>query len=118
MDFHRLRDMDLVELIHIFSLTNIHTFGPIISLIRLFILIRMNISTLITTDHSGMNMVTIDVAQVTDTNLTELVTAKGYLFLAIEILLMVVILVGNGLTITAIFTTPTLQTITYRYVLL
>ena len=28
--------MDLVEQIHIFGLTNIHTFGPNISLIRLF----------------------------------------------------------------------------------
>ena len=29
-------DLDLVELIHIFGLTNIHTFGPKTSLIRLF----------------------------------------------------------------------------------
>ena len=36
VDFHRFKDMDLVELIHIFGLKNIHTFGPIISLIRLF----------------------------------------------------------------------------------
>ena len=36
MDFHRFKDMDLVELIHIFGLTNIDAFGPIISLIRLF----------------------------------------------------------------------------------
>ena len=28
--------MDLVEQIHIFGLTNIHTFGPNISLLRLF----------------------------------------------------------------------------------
>ena len=36
MDFQRFKVMDLVELIHIFGLTNIHTFGPKISLIRLF----------------------------------------------------------------------------------
>ena len=29
MDFHRFKDMDLVELVHIFGLTNIRTFGPI-----------------------------------------------------------------------------------------
>ena len=45
---------------------------------------------------------------------TNLASSMGYLFLVVEILLMVVILVGNGLTITAIVTTPSLQTITYR----
>ena len=30
------KDMGLVEQVHIFGLTNIHAFGPIISLIRLF----------------------------------------------------------------------------------
>ena len=34
MEFYRFKDMDLVEqLIRIFGLTNIHTFGPIFSLI-------------------------------------------------------------------------------------
>ena len=32
MDFHRFKDMDLADLIHNFGLTNIHTFGPTISL--------------------------------------------------------------------------------------
>ena len=36
MDFHWFKDMDLVEQVHIFGLTNIHTFGPNISLIRRF----------------------------------------------------------------------------------
>ena len=36
MDFRRFKDMDPVEQVHIFGLANIHTFGPIISLIRLF----------------------------------------------------------------------------------
>ena len=36
MDFQRLKDMDLIEQVHIFGFTNIHTFGPNISLIRLF----------------------------------------------------------------------------------
>ena len=30
------KDMDFVEQVHIFSVTNIHSFGPNISLIRLF----------------------------------------------------------------------------------
>ena len=33
MDFHRFKDMDLVEPVHIFGFSNIHTFGPSISLI-------------------------------------------------------------------------------------
>ena len=45
---------------------------------------------------------------------TGLVSSMGYLFLAVEIFLMIIILVGNGLTIAAILTTPSLQTITYR----
>ena len=36
MDFRRFKVMDLVEQVHIFGLTNIHTFGHNISLIRLF----------------------------------------------------------------------------------
>ena len=36
VDFHRFKDMDLVEQVHNFGLTNIHAFGPIINLIRLF----------------------------------------------------------------------------------
>ena len=36
MDFHKFKFMDLVEEVHIFGLTNIHTFGPNVSLIRLF----------------------------------------------------------------------------------
>ena len=36
MDFHQFKVMDLVGQVHIFSLTNIHTFGPNICLIRLF----------------------------------------------------------------------------------
>ena len=36
MDFHRFKDMDLVEQVHIFGLSNIHTFGPNVSQIRLF----------------------------------------------------------------------------------
>ena len=34
--FHRLKDIDLVEQVHIFGLTNSHTFVPNVSLIRLF----------------------------------------------------------------------------------
>ena len=45
---------------------------------------------------------------------TSLTSSMGYLFLAVEIILMIIILVGNGLTIAAILTTPSLQTITYR----
>ena len=37
--FHRFKDMDLVEQVHIFGLSNIHTYGSNISLIRLFSLI-------------------------------------------------------------------------------
>ena len=77
----------------------------------------MNASTqLINSDSSMKNTVNIEVTQAADINLTNLVTTKGYLFLAIEIVLMLVILVGNGLTITAIFTTPSLQSVTYRLV--
>ena len=36
MYFHGLKVMDLVEQVHIFGLTNIHTFEPNINLIRLF----------------------------------------------------------------------------------
>ena len=36
MDLHRSKDMDLFQQVHSFGLTNIHTFGPIITLIRLF----------------------------------------------------------------------------------
>ena len=36
---HRFKDMDLVEHVPIFGLSNIHTFEPNISLIRLFSLI-------------------------------------------------------------------------------
>ena len=36
MGFQRFKFMDHVELIHIFGLANIHTFGPKISLIRQF----------------------------------------------------------------------------------
>ena len=39
MPFHRLRDVDLAEQVHIFGLLNIHSFGPKISLKRLFSLI-------------------------------------------------------------------------------
>ena len=39
MAFHRFKDMDLIEQIDIFGLSNIHTFEPNISLIRLFSLI-------------------------------------------------------------------------------
>ena len=42
------------------------------------------------------------------------VTIAGYLFLAVELFLMVVILLGNGLTLAAIYTTPSLQSLTYR----
>ena len=45
---------------------------------------------------------------------TSLASSMGYLFLVVEIVLMIVILIGNGLTITAIVITPSLQTITYR----
>ena len=36
MGFHRFKDMDLVELIHSFDLSNIHTFVYNVSLTRLF----------------------------------------------------------------------------------
>ena len=36
MAFHRFKDMNLVEQVHIFHLSNIHTFEPNISLIKLF----------------------------------------------------------------------------------
>ena len=47
----------------------------------------------------------------------DLTTNTGYLFLVLELCLMVIILFGNGLTILAIITMPSLQTITYRSVL-
>ena len=37
--FYRFKDIDLVEQVHIFGLSNIHTFKSNISLIRLFSLI-------------------------------------------------------------------------------
>ena len=36
MCFHRLKEKDLVEQVHIFGLSNIHTLEPNINLIRLF----------------------------------------------------------------------------------
>ncbi len=52
-----------------------------------------------------------------EAGLTSLVvSSREYLFLVAEMVFMLVILVGNGLTITAICTTPSLQTNTYRSV--
>ena len=41
---------------------------------------------------------------------------RNYYRLILEICVMIVILVGNGLTVAAICTTPSLQTVTYRLV--
>ena len=41
---------------------------------------------------------------------------RNYIRLVLEICVMIVILVGNSLTVAAIFTTPSLQTVTNRLV--
>ena len=41
---------------------------------------------------------------------------SNYINLVIEICVMIIILIGNSLTVAAICTTPSLQTVTYRLV--
>ena len=54
--------------------------------------------------------------EASDEEAANLTSNTGYLFLVLELCLMIIILFGNGLTIIAIATTPSLQTLTYRSV--
>ena len=67
-------------------------------------------------DDSEFGDTTIQSLSVTTTAETGTTFDSNYVNLVLEICVMIVILVGNSLTVAAICTTPSLQTVTYRLV--
>ena len=66
-------------------------------------------------DATDQNFET-NVSLLPNSDVSHSVPDSGWLFLAVELSLIVIILIGNSLTIAAICTTPSLQTITNRSV--